>query len=418
MATMAKDSQKDKHKHSGSDPLNTDSTAQKKGFFAAAFNTTKDTVGEFLNDNCMNLAAAVTYYALQSIIPLILGFLAVGSLFLQDPTTRQHFITQITTSVPQLNSLGINFGQLLNNFIKGAWLATTLSVLTLLWSGSGIFGQLIFAINAAFDVEKNNRNFIISILMQIGMLIFFGFLLIAAVAVSIIAGLIFNAKVSLFGISPGNFSFILPILSYLIPVILEAIVFSILFRISPSRPGVRWKPCIFAGVITAVLFEVLKFLFGLYVSLFGAANSAAKTYGAIGGIIVFLFFLYVTALVILFGAELAATMHNFKSGMASVQPSKEAVVETSATKVQNAYVPKRFAYDFTNPPHTPSFDYGTVENDPAAKAANTRKMPNYVATPDGVIPVKSQPVSVFVGGAALILAAVLSTVFGRKTRAL
>ncbi|HEX2914857.1 MAG TPA: YihY/virulence factor BrkB family protein [Chloroflexia bacterium] len=331
-----------KAEDSDPDQIDQNEADQKLSFPQTVFNVTRDTISGFIDDDCLVLAGAVSYSALQSVVPLVLGFIAVGSLFLQDSNTRQEFINGLIAAVPAELTSVIKFDELIKNFINGAGLAGVISVLALLWTGSGVFGQLKYAVNKAFKVEKDLRNPVIQTGIQLLMLVILGGLMVLAFGVNIIFGLIFNIKISLFGISPYDFSFILPVLSYLIPFALEAAVFLFLYKFSPARKGVRWKPVILAGIITALLFELLKLLFGVYLVVFNAAGSAAKTYGAIGGIFVFLFFLYLAALVILLGAELAARLHNFPYGLATAR-GKEALVETPAENIQNQMVPKRFA---------------------------------------------------------------------------
>ncbi|NWJ98158.1 MAG: YihY/virulence factor BrkB family protein [Chloroflexi bacterium] len=293
----------------------------------SVFQVAKQTVIEFMDDNCLNLAAAIAYYALQSIIPLILGFVVIGSFFLQDPLTRKDFIQTVVDAVPKEVGQSINFNELIEGLITGAGAAGIASLLALLWTGSGIFDQLIFAINKAYDVEKDKRNFFFKLFLRVVLLLGIGLVLAASFTITIIFNLIFTADISLFGISPKNFSFMLPLIfTYLIPLSLETIIFTILYRVSPARKGLRWRPILIGALVAALLFELLKVGFTYYITSFGAANSAAKTYGAIGGIIVFLFFIYLSAAVVLFGAELSAVLHHFKTPA----EDKKAVVEAKS----------------------------------------------------------------------------------------
>ena len=75
-----------------------------------------------------------------------------------------------------------------------------------------------------------------------------------------------------------------------IPYSIGMAVFTLIYKFSPARKGVRWKPVMLAELITGLLFELLKLLFGVYVVVFNASGGAAKTYGAIGRVFVFLFF--------------------------------------------------------------------------------------------------------------------------------
>jgi uncharacterized BrkB/YihY/UPF0761 family membrane protein len=281
-----------------------------------------------------------------------------------------------------------------------------------------MFGQLKFAINQTFDVEKDKRNLLVQTSLQLFMLVVLGGLLIVGFTISILASLVFSAKVSLFGISPSNFSFMLPILSYLIPFLLEAAVFAIMYKISPARQGMRWKPVIISGLIAALLFEILKVFMGIYVNVFGAATSAQKTYGAIGGIFVFLFFLYCTGVVILLGAELAATLHNFKSSYAGKEVRQAVVEDDDAKYINGEYVPAEVAQQLQKQTKTatiPAFDYGVVEEDPAVVAARTQEAATKKAN-SAKQPIKSNPLTLLVGGLTLLVATVISLLTRPRTK--
>lgn len=369
-----------------------------KGFIGVA----KQSVTEFMDDNCLNLAAAIAYYALQSVIPLILGFIVLGSLFLQDPGTRNDFINGVKGAIPEDVGKTINFDQLLDGLIKGAGAAGTFAVISLLWTGSGIFDQFIFAINQAYDVEKDKRNFFLKLFLRFAMLVGLGALLAAAFTVTIIFNLIFNADVAIFGISPKNFSFILPVLAYLIPLALETVMFACLYKFSPARKDVRWKPVFIGALVGAILFELLKIGFTFYVTAFGAADSATKTYGAIGGIIVFLFFIYLAAAVILFGAEVAAVLHNFKSGLASAEGSN-AVVEAKAASRGGKLVPSdKQPTPTQGGSENEDIEEGAGDKVPAALAYSTAK------------PETNNSLAMVVGGVVLAIVAAFGAIFRPK----
>ncbi len=399
-------------------PLNQDDTAQNVSAPKGIFNIAKDTVSEFLEDNCLVFAGAIAYTAVQSVIPLLLGFLAVGSLILQalDAKSKADFINGVKSSIPPEIATAIDLGKIIDEFVKSAGATSIISILLFLWTGSGMFGQIKFCVNIAYDVEKDKRNPILGIALQLFMLVVLGGLLIAAVAFTFVIGLVLNFQ--LFGLSLGGFSFLASILGYIVPFAIESLVFAIIYKISPAREGVLWKPVLVAGFFAGFLFEVLKVFMGIYVNVFGAASGATKTYGAIGGVFVFLFFLYMTGVVILLGAELGAVLQNFKSGMAEVE-TKPGVVETKASKIGNEYVPQNMAARSKQPPMTPAFSYGTVEQDPAVVVAQEqfKNRPSYVTTSTSITPVKPNPVTTFVGGAVLVIAAAISFLTHRKSQA-
>ncbi len=324
---------------------------KKHGLFKRIFSNTKSIIGEFFDDECLNLSAGIAYYALQSLIPLILGFIAIGSFFLRDGQVRQNFLVGLQSVIPATVSNVINLNELINQLAEGASVAGLISVIILLWTGSGIFDQLIYATNKAFDVEKDERNFFFKTALRMLFLVGLGGLLLLAFGTSLVTRLIFDAKIALFGISPSNFSFILPIISYVIPIVLQIIILALLYRFGPARKDLKWKPILIGAIIGGLLLELLKAGFSLYVTVFGGADGAAKTYGTLGGIIVFLLFIYLVAAVMLIGAEVAATLLGCESGLAAVK-TPDAVVETKSKQVGQALVPNDFPVNGQAQPQT------------------------------------------------------------------
>jgi membrane protein len=313
---------------------------------AGGFGVVKNIGTKFMDDNCLILSAAIAYYALQSLIPLILGFISVAGLLLQDAGSRADFIKSVNSAIPAEISNTIKLSDLLEGLSQGAAAAGIISIAALLWTGSGIFEQLMFGVNLAYGVRKDKRKFFVKLGVRLAMLFGLGGLLVAAFAITFIFNLIINADVELFGISPKNFSFVLPLVAYLLPLLLEVAMFMLLYRFGSSRKDVRWKPTIIGGIVAAILFELLKIAFTFYVTAFGAASNAAKTYGAIGGIIVFLFFLYLLAAVTLFGAEVSAGLHRFEDSQpeapkgtpGSDEPEKKAERELAGVGTVNAQI--------------------------------------------------------------------------------
>ncbi len=273
--------------------------------------TTIAIVKEFLDDKCMNLAAAITYFIIQAIVPLILGVLVVASFFLQKGQGRETFIKSVQESVPQL---GIDLGKIIDDLVGAAPGLLSLSALLLLWSGSGIFDQLVQGINVAFGVRKDNRNFFVLVLLRFALMFMVTFIILASFAATVISQIIFNVKDEIFGISPSKVSFLLPLVLYLISILLIFGVFVLLYKLGPDRKGIRWRPVLIGALVAAILFEVLKNAFSFYITGLGGADSYAKTYGALGGILIFLLFLWITSTIMLFGAEVVAVLDGWKPG--------------------------------------------------------------------------------------------------------
>lgn len=422
------------------------------GWAKSTFKVAKDSVLEFLDDNCLNAAAAIAYYVLQSIIPLVLGFIVIGSFFLQEGTARDNFINSVKNALPNLGG-GFNIGDIIDSLVKGAPGLLSVSAVFLLYSGSGIFDQLIFGINVAYDVKKDSRNFFVKTGLRIGLLLIVGALIAASFVITIVSQLIFSAKVSILGISPANFSFLLPVISYLLPLALMFCVFLILYKLAPDRKGNKWKYVAIGAAVAAVLFELLKYGFSLYLSIFNAADSYAKSYGALGGILLFLFYIWLCAAIMLLGAEVASVAGGWKSveeGPAAQQdPGKLVPAErvdspggaevTSSEKRQgkDQPVPATVAGQkggaatagqkggavaatgtgATGTAHKKAADEFDKSKDkakdegkvPAAVPAYAISTSRYPAKPD-----QKNPVTLVVGLVALGLAAAAGIIFGRK----
>ncbi len=409
-----------------------------KGFLKAA----KSSVKEFFADNCLNVAAAIAYFTLQSIIPLVLGIIVIGSLFFQEGIARQNFINQVSSSLPQFSNFDI--GGIIDTLVKGAPGILSVSALFLIWSGSGIFDQLIFGINVAYDVKKDTRNFFFKIVLRIGLLLIIGILIAASFVVTFVFNLIFSAKAEIFGISPNNFSFLLPVFSFIIPIFLMFCVFFILYKLAPDRKGNKVKYVAIGAAVAALLFELLKNAFAFYVTSFGAADSYTKSYGAMGGILLFLLYIWLSAAIMLFGAEVAAVMGGWKSvleGPAAQQDpgakveaeevdSEGGVEVTEHEKAQGKDKPKLATKaegkEVGGPTYVEDVNKGgaTKTADEKAqdragrqkKAGSTHPVPAYAASTRQFPAKKDQgnPVTIVIGSIALALAALAGILFRRK----
>jgi membrane protein len=167
------------------------------------------------------------------------------------------------------------------------------------------------AINKSFGIPKDKRGFITKLGLRLVMLPVLGLLIVLSLVISAGLQIILGIDVEIWGIKPSDFSILLSVVAFITPLLIQVGAFAVLYRLSPNRKGLRWKPILIGALVASILVELLKIGFSFYVTALGAASNAAKTYGALGGVIVFLLFIYLFAAIILFGAEVAAAMHNF-----------------------------------------------------------------------------------------------------------
>ena len=401
--------------------------------------TAKLSIGEFFKDNALNVAAAIAYYALQAIIPLILGIIVIASFFLQKGEARDNFINAIKGAIPSTGdpNSAFNVGKIIDQLSSSAPGLLSVSALLLLWSGSGIFDQMVFGINVAYDVKKDSRNFFVKLLLRFGLLLSTGLLIAASFVVTILFQLVINADVSLFGLSPKNLSFILPVISYLLPLLLMFGVFLILYKFGPDRKDNKWQYVAVGAAVAAVLFELLKYAFTFYVTAFGASDSYAKSYGALGGVLLFLFYLWLSGAVMLFGAEVASVMAGVKSAEEGPAAQQDPGVKNEAEKLDSdggvEITPREAAQGKDkNKPATqaegkekatgqpyPATSSGVDSDKSKDKDKNKGQQPASTPVPalaarTAMTPDRNNPVSIVVGAIVLALAAIVGVVFRRK----
>src|SRR3954462_13359073 len=259
----------------------------------------KRTVKEFQEDNLTDWAAALTYYGVMSLFPMLVVLVALLGLVGQEST--------IATMTDSLRSAGLddvakNIQGPLDEIVRhkgGAGALVGFGLLVALWSASGWVGAFTRAMNSIYDV-KEGRPFWklrpLQILITLVTVLLVSLVLIAVVVSGPVAEAVGTAvgagdtAVSVWGVAKW------PVLL----VVLMAMVAG-LYYIPPNvrQPRLRW---VTPGGVTAVLVWILASAgFGIYVSNFG---SYGKTYGTLGSVITFLVWMWLSNLALLFGAEL------------------------------------------------------------------------------------------------------------------
>jgi membrane protein len=266
----------------------------------------QQSVREFLDDDCMTRAAALSYYTVFSLPPLlILILLLAGSI--ADPNDVRGGLEQ------QIDGLmgpagGEQVRTMLSNAQRpgGGLLPTVAGITALLFGATGAFVQLQAALNRAWEVEPDPRqgglkNFLFKRLMSFGMILSIAFLLLVSLAVS--------AALSAFGnrleqMLPGPVS--TPLMQGFdtaLSLVVISALFAAMYKVVPDAT-VDWYDASIGGVVTAVLFVIGKLLIGLYI---GQSNPG-EAYGAAGSLALLLLWIYYSAVIFLFGAELTQAL--------------------------------------------------------------------------------------------------------------
>jgi membrane protein len=258
----------------------------------------KRTMKEVKQDQVPLLAAGVAFYALLSLFPAIIAGVSIYGL-VADPATVRDQINQLTErlSPETAKIIGDQLKQVTSGAGGALGVATVIGILTALWSASSGMKALITGVNLAYD-ESEGRKFVklrgLSILMTLAAMVLLG------VALALIVG--FPAVADSW---PTALRWTGSILRWVLLAALLMAGLAALYRYAPDRDKPKWSWSSPGSVVATVLWVLASVGFSIYVNAFGNYN---KTYGALAGVIILMFWLYLTAFVVLVGAELNTEM--------------------------------------------------------------------------------------------------------------
>ena len=250
---------------------------------------------EAKTDQVPLLGAGVAFYAFLALFPALIALVTLYGLF-ADPAVIAEQVNSLTALPADVRQLIVD--QINNQNQSALGWAAVLSIALALFSASGGVNNLMTAINVAYD-EDDKRHFLkkrlLALALTLGAIIF---LVVMLGLVAVVPPLVQN----LLGDSPVV-QFLLLAARWILLVVLVTAALAVLYRVAPDRdaPKMRWVS-VGAGVAT-VLWLLASIGFSVYVSTFG---NYAKTYGVFAGIIVLLFWLWITSYAILLGAEINA----------------------------------------------------------------------------------------------------------------
>ena len=265
-----------------------------KGWLAIA----KRTLKEVKQDQVPLLAAGSPSTFLLALFPAIIAGVSIYGL-VADPQTVRDQIDKLTQmlSPETAKILGQQISQITSGAGGALGVATVIGILTALWSASSGMKALITGVNLAYD-ETETRKFVklrgLSILLTLGAMV------LLAVAGATIVGfppIADNLPVAL--------QWVVSVLRFVVLAVLLVLGLAVLYRYAPDRDEPKWTWVSWGSAVATVLWILASIGFSIYVNSFGNYN---KTYGALAGIIILMFWLYLTAVIVLVGAELNTEM--------------------------------------------------------------------------------------------------------------
>jgi membrane protein len=280
----------------------------------------------FIADDALSRGASIAFYTVTSIAPVLVIVIAIAGLAFGHDAAQGAIAAQFS------GLMGSQSAELLQTAIHSASgkssgiIATSLGLLALLVTASGVFGEMQSALNAIWKAQPQGDTvthfMTITRLMKaraasLGLVAALGFLLLVSLVISATLtalGTYVNAYIP-FG------QLILSALNFVISFLLTSVLFAAIYKILPDT-RLEWRDVVMGAVATAFLFEIGKSLIGLYIG----SSAVVSSYGAAGGLIVLLLWTYYSAQIFLLGAEFTKT---FASRHGSQQTSTVALPPAS-----------------------------------------------------------------------------------------
>jgi len=279
--------------------------------FSAAWKMLKDTVLAFINDEALSRGAAIAFYTVVSIAPVLLIVIAIAGLaFGRD--AAQNAITE------QLSGLmGQQTAEVLQAAVASAAnkpsgvVATIVGIITLMVTASGVFGEMQTALNVIWKAKPEGTT--VSRLIRaraasLGLVAALGFLLMVSLVVSTVLTAFGNYLDSILPFG----QIILTVLNVIVSLVLISFLFAAIYKVLPDR-NLEWGDVVVGAIVTGVLFTIGKSLISWYIG----SSAVASSFGAAGALIVLLLWVYYSAQIFLLGAEFTkvyANTHGSKQG--------------------------------------------------------------------------------------------------------
>lgn len=255
----------------------------------------EETWRAFSEDRASVLAAALSYYTILSLFPLMLFIIAVSSPFLQSESAVRAVSAFISSYVPQSATL---VHASLEEVTRVRGPLTLFATVGFLWSASGVFDLIQLGLNRAFCVNRLRpvwRQRIVSLFMVIGTTLLFGVSLLTTTFIRLAV----HYRLVLRNDAVLEYA---PIVS---TFLLSVIVFGMLYRYVPYDSNIHWRDIWQVAIVAALLWEAAKIGFVWYLT---NLTVLSLVYGSVGAIIAIMLWGYISAMILLLGGEMAAVL--------------------------------------------------------------------------------------------------------------
>lgn len=281
-------------------------------------------VSAWFDHNASSLGAALAYYTLFSIAPILIIAVAIAGYVFGPDSAQTQVFAQLQSLIGDAGAKAISDLVVNAHYSDKKGLAAALGVVTLIIGATSVFGELQNALDRVWQTPPQTKaagwwRFVRGRVLSVGMVLGVGFLLL----VSLVA----SAALAAFGGWLGTFfpqlEIVLPLLDVILSIAMTVLLFGLIYKYVP-RETISWRDVWIGAGVTALLFTIGKLLIGLYIG----KSSFNSAYGAAGSLIVLLLWIYYSAQTFLLGAEFTrvfAYEHGSRCSRRTQRPDSQSV---------------------------------------------------------------------------------------------
>lgn len=288
------------------------------------YHLTKTAFGNWMDDYAPSMGAALAYYTVFSIAPLLVIVIAAAALIFGQDAAQAAIIEQASSMIGENGARAIESMLQSAQKPKEGMIASTLGILILIIGATTVFAELETNLNRVWKVEPDQGSglwhFTRTRLLAFGMVLAIGFLLIVSLAVS--AGIAAWGKY--WSGWFGGLEALLQTANLVVSVAVITLMFAMIYKFIP-RVAIRWRDVWIGALVTSLLFTFGKFLIGIYIGKTGVESS----YGAAGALAVILVWVYYSAQIFLLGAEFTKVYAESHGSRKNMKPDVMSTAEAS-----------------------------------------------------------------------------------------
>ncbi len=307
-----------------------------KFFDRAFFKVAKSTILGFLSDKGLKLSAALAYYTIFALAPLLLLLISLVGIFFGKEATQGKIFEELNGLIGSAAALQVQDMIKAIEFSDKSTIALIIGIFTLILGATSIFGEIQDSINIIWKVkakpEKGWLKLLKDRLLSSSLIVSLGFLLIVSLVAN---GVILALMDRLSRYLPDMTVFIANALNTVISFFVITLLFGTIFKVLPDAK-IKWSDVRSGALFTAFLFLIGRFLIGLYIS----TTATGSTFGAAGSLIVVLVWIYYTSVILYLGAEFTQVYTEFRGRR--IEPATFAVhVELKEVEKDVEVLPKQ-----------------------------------------------------------------------------